>query len=168
MSSLQRAGNDDSYFLGVTGYPGGMSVPCSKHLLDPLMVGTAKRLNAGRARPNFCAIRAGLDQNDVYPKRLKLKGDGLGPALECPFRRAIYRVCGLSHESSFARDNDNPARSLRSKNRQECACQLEHTKKVRLHNPSQVRLGNILQRTCGCHTSIVHNGVELILSSGQD
>ena len=90
MLSLQRAGNDDSYFLGVTGYPGGMSISCSKHLLDPLMVGTARRLNAGRARP--LAIRAGLDQNDVYPKRLKLKGDGLGPALECPFRREIYRV----------------------------------------------------------------------------
>ena len=39
--------------------------------------------------------------------------------LECPFRRAIYRVCGLSHESSFARDDDNPARSLRSKGRQD-------------------------------------------------
>jgi hypothetical protein len=47
VSSLQRAGNDNSYFLGVTGYPGGMSIPCSKHLLDPLMIGTARRLNAG-------------------------------------------------------------------------------------------------------------------------
>src|SRR5680860_1418314 len=136
--SLKRTGYDNSHLLRVARHACGMCIACTKHLLHPCMIWAAGRLNTRRAFPDLSAIRAGLYENDLDPKGLKLIGDGLGPSFDRPFSSTIDRFCGLSHESSLTRDNDDPAPPLRPEGRQDHARQPEHTEEIRLHHPPKL------------------------------
>ena len=79
--------------------------------------------------PDLGAIGTGLYEHDVDPERLKLIGNRLGPSFERPFRGAIDRIGGLTHEGSLARNDNDPAAPLLPKSRQQRSRQLNDTKK---------------------------------------
>src|SRR6478672_4620081 len=76
---FERVGDYECHLRRIARHSRGVCIACPEHMLHPCMIGAIWRLNAWGAVPDLSAIRAGLDEDDVNPKRLELVGDRLGP-----------------------------------------------------------------------------------------